>query len=65
MVKDTVCTVKELYKAMCKCKKGVNWKDSVASFTNHGLVRCYQLKHKLLNGTYRISAYIQFQVHEP
>lgn len=64
-VKEDVCSIKQLHKAMLKCKKGVAWKDSVASFTNHGLVRCYQLKHSLLDGTYRISKYIQFQVHEP
>ena len=64
-VKEQVCSIKELHKAMMKCKKGVSWKDSVATFTNHGLVRCYKLKHSLLDGTYRISKYIQFQVHEP
>ena len=64
-VKDEVCSIKSLHKAMLKCKKGVSWKDSVATFTNHGLVRCYQLKHSILDGTYRISKYIQFQVHEP
>lgn len=50
---------------MMKCKKGVAWKDSVATFTNHGLVRCYLLKRRLLEGKYEISKYIEFQVHEP
>lgn len=64
-VKDKVCSIKELHKAMLKCKRGVIWKDSVACFVHHGLTRCYKLKHSLLNGTYKISKYIEFQVHEP
>lgn len=64
-VKEEVCSIKCLHKAMLKCKKGVAWKDSVATFTNHGLVRCYKLKHSILDGTYEISKYIEFQIHEP
>lgn len=64
-IRTTVCSIKELHKAMRKCKKGVAWKDSVANFIHHGLLRCYKLKKSLNNETYRISAYIQFQVHEP
>lgn len=64
-IQDNVCSIKELHKAMLKCKKGVSWKDSVANFINHGLVRCHRLKHSLYDGSYRISKYIQFQVHEP
>lgn len=64
-IKDNVCSIKELHRAMLKCRKGVLWKDSVANFIHHGLVRCYKLKHSLLNDTYKISKYIQFQIHEP
>ena len=64
-IQDTVCSIKELHKAMRKCKKGVAWKDSVANFIHHGLIRCYKLKHSLINETYEISKYIEFQVHEP
>ena len=52
-------------KALDKCKKGVVWKDSVANYYSHSLMRNYKLKHRLLNGTYKISKYIEFTIYEP
>ena len=64
-IKNKVCSIKELQKATLKCKKGVLWKDSVANYYSHSLMRNYRLKHRLLNGTYKISKYIQFTIYEP
>lgn len=64
-VKNKVCSIKELQKATLKCKKGVVWKDSVANYYSHSLMRNYKLKHRLLNGTYKISKYIEFTIYEP
>ena len=64
-IKLEVCSIKELHKAMLKCKKGVLWKDSVAHFYSRGLIRCYKLKQKLLSNTYEISKYINFVIFEP
>lgn len=64
-VKEKVCSIKELHKAMMKCKKGVLWKDSVAKYYAHGLMRCYKLKVKLMDGSYKICKYINFTIFEP
>lgn len=64
-IKNRVISIKELHKALMKCKKSVLWKDSVANFHSHGLMRCYKLKKRLENGTYKISKYINFTIYEP
>ncbi len=64
-VKDTVCSFGNLYKAMTKCRKGVMWKDSVARYSNNGLVGILKLYNSLENGTYKIDDYHRFIIHEP
>lgn len=64
-VKNLVCGVDELYKAVAKCKHNVAWKDSVQNYTRRSLHNCYLLHESLMNGTYEISKYSIFYVFEP
>ncbi len=64
-IKEIVCSFENLYKAMKKCRKGVMWKDSVVRYSNNGLLSTLNLKDSLMNGTYEISDYCEFIVHEP
>lgn len=54
-----------LYKALKKCCKNVRWKDSVVGYEANALKNTYLLRQDLLNGTYKISPYQVFQIHEP
>lgn len=63
--KMTVCKFASLWKALHKCTRNVGWKDSVASYANHSLVGAYKIKCSLDEGTYRLSPYAVFYVHEP
>lgn len=42
-----------LYKSMLRCKKGVIWKDSVASYYLNGIERTINLEKQLKDGTYK------------
>lgn len=64
-VKERVCTVENLYKAMKVCKKNVLWKDSVAGYVKNGLVNCMLLRNQLMDGSYAIDKYTVFNIHEP
>lgn len=55
----------ELYKGLQKSQRGVMWKDSVAGYSINGLKNTYKLRQSLLDGTYEISKYQQFTLHEP
>jgi len=55
----------ELYKGLKKSCRNVRWKDSVAGYEANGLKNTYALRQSLLNGTYKISGYQHFKVHEP
>ena len=63
-VDDTV-TFKELYKGLKKSCCNVRWKDSVTGYEANGLKNTYLLRQSLLDGTYKISGYQRFKVHEP
>ena len=54
-----------LYKALKRCCRNVRWKDSVVGYESNGLKNTRNLSEALKNGTYKISAYQQFTVHEP
>lgn len=41
-----------LYESMCKCKKGVLWKNSTAYFFLHGVEQTLKLENELKSGTY-------------
>lgn len=64
-IKETVCGFKSLYNAMTKCRKGVMWKDSVARYSNNGLVNILKLCNSLENNTYKIDDYQIFTIYEP
>ncbi len=64
-VGDRVCDFDALYKAMEKSRRGVMWKDSVARYNNNSLVSTKRLMDSLLDGSYEISDYYEFVVHEP
>lgn len=55
----------ELYKGLQKSQRGVMWKDSVAGYSINGLKNTYKLRQSLLDGSYEISKYQQFTLHEP
>lgn len=63
-IKEQVCSFGNLYKAMHKCKHNVMWKDSVAGFVKNGLKNCAKLNRELMGGTYQISKYSVFVIHE-
>ena len=62
--KDKICSFKELYRAAYICKRNVMWKDSVAGFIKNALVNCHKLHKELEDGTYKLSPYSVFVVHE-
>ncbi len=62
---DTAISFNELYKGLKKSKRGVLWKNSVASYDMNALENTYKLRRELMNGTYRISEYQRFTVYEP
>ena len=62
--KERICSFEELYKAAYICKRNVMWKDSVAGFIKNCLNNCYILHQELTNGTYELSPYSVFVVHE-
>lgn len=54
-----------LYVSMNKCRKGVIWKDSVASFYLNGIERCINLHNQLSDGTYKASPTVCFKITSP
>ncbi len=54
-----------LYESMRKCRKGVIWKDSVASFCLNGLERTIKLSDELRNGTYKARPAVHFKITSP
>ena len=62
---DDAVTFKELYKGLKKSCCNVRWKDSVTGYEANGLKNTHLLRQSLLNGTYKISGYQRFKVHEP
>ena len=64
-VKEKVCSYKALNDGLNHCNKNVTWKDSVLGFNKNRCANLYNLQAELLNGTYKISRYVTFQVREP
>ena len=59
-----VCSFDNLYRAALICKRNVTWKASVLKFINNLLTNIYKLRSELFSGTYHISNYSIFYVHE-
>lgn len=62
---EKAITFRELYKGLKASARNVRWKDSVASYDANGLKNTYKLRQQLLNGSYTISPYQRFTIHEP
>ena len=62
---ESVIGVEPLYVSMNKCKKGVLWKSSTASFYLNGIERCMHLGEQLANGTYKASPTVKFTITSP
>ena len=54
-----------LYDSMCKCVRGVIWKDSVMAFRLHAIDRTMNLSEQLHNGTYRPAPMYKFRITSP
>ena len=54
-----------LYEGYRKSRRNVSWKESVAGYAFDALKNTVRLKEEIENGTYRISPYQRFMVHEP
>lgn len=62
---NTVVGFDALYESMNKCRKGVIWKDSVASFVLNDLERVIKLSRDLEDGTYKAQKPITFTLMSP
>ena len=54
-----------LYDSMMKCKKGVLWKNSVASFFLNDIERLIKLARSIDAGTYKPRKPFRFEIHHP
>lgn len=62
---ETVIGFESLYESMNKCRKGVIWKDSVASFCLNGIERCTTLSRELHIKKYKARPPIRFTITSP
>jgi retron-type reverse transcriptase len=54
-----------LYDGLKKSRRNVMWKDSVIGYSLDGIRNTLKLRQELTEGTYRISPYQIFTIHEP
>ena len=64
-LEESIIGFEALYESMYKCKKGVMWKGSVASFFLNGIERTLTLEQQLKDGTYKASPPTKFKVTSP
>lgn len=62
---ETVISYKALKHGLKMAQRNVMWKDSVSSYSLNGLENTLKLQEELKNGTYQISNYQRFMIHEP
>lgn len=65
MNKDRIIGFDAIWDSSLKCKKGVFWKDSVASFIHNGVEQSIKLSDELEDGTYTERPHKYFKVTEP
>ena len=53
-----------LYRAAYECKRNVMWKPSTSGYIKNILMNTCKLRDELLTGTYKLSPYSIFEVHE-
>ena len=63
--KESVISLDSLYDSMNKCRKGVLWKDSTASFYLNGIERVMHLHNQLKDGTYTARPTVKFRIMSP
>ena len=62
---EGVISFEAIYESMLKCKKGVIWKGSVASFHLNGIEQSLKLSRDLQNGTYQGRPPKKFMITSP
>lgn len=62
---EAVIGYEALYDSIRKCRKGVGWKDSVASYSLNAIERTLTLHRKLHDGTYKSRPPVKFWVTSP
>ena len=62
---ESVIGFEALYRSMCKCRKGVLWKDSTASFCLNGAERVMVLSQDLHTGKYKAKPTVKFRITSP
>lgn len=62
---EKVISFGALYEGLEKARRNVMWKDSVSGYSLDGLENTLRLQQELQDGTYRISEYQRFMIHEP
>lgn len=62
---DKAFSYDNLRKALNRCCRNVRWKDSVVGYELHAQSHTYKLRQDIMNGTYKISPYQKFVIHEP
>lgn len=62
---DEIIGFEALWDSMMKCKKGVQWKDSVANFVLNGIPETAKLSEELKDGTYKERKHKYFTIKYP
>ncbi|MDO4809970.1 MAG: hypothetical protein Q4A04_08435 [Eubacteriales bacterium] len=62
---DEATDFEHLYLSMQKCKRGVIWKDSVASYVLNGIERTLKLEKELKENKYRARPPKSFKIYSP
>jgi len=62
---EEIISFNEIYDSMHRCKRGVTWKSSVASFVLNDIESCLKLSDQLKNGTYKARKTSKFTLYTP
>lgn len=65
VLEEEIIGFEALWDSMMKCKRGVVWKDSVASFVLNGVPEVARLSNELENGTYKERSHKYFKIKYP
>lgn len=65
MDKEEIIGFDAIWESSLKCKKGVMWKDSAATFIHNGIEQSFRLSEELKKDTYRERPHKFFTVTEP
>lgn len=64
-IRERVIGYDALYESMRRCRKGVIWKDSVASYCLNAVERTAKLNNELMAGTYKARPPVRFRITSP